>query len=158
MREPEFTDQTGAILRALGITTVLYSLNGSGDSGETTLERVEYESGKVAHELPDVPVAIGDSGLVYKLPDLLENIVADAPQGDWVNNEGGYGSVTVMPFEDEDDLYFECDMTFRDEGDYGDDDDDFVDEDEDDDEEPDDADGNYLSTTPAVLPDGGTVQ
>ena len=156
MREPEFTDQAGAILRALGITTVLYALNGGGDSGETTLERVEYDNGKVAHELPAVPVAIGDSGLVYKLPDLLENMVADAPEGDWVNNEGGYGSVTVMPFEDEESLHVECDMTFRDEGDYGDDDDDFVDE-EDDDEEPDDPDEVHLSIAATVLPNGRTV-
>jgi hypothetical protein len=52
------------------------------------------------------------------LPELLGNIVADAPEGDWVNNEGGYGSVYVRPFEGEEALTIDCDMSYREDGDY----------------------------------------
>lgn len=120
----------GAILRALAITEIEYSLSGGGDSGESTLERVSYEADGVRTSLPDIPIFVTDTGQVWHLPDLLESIVVDAPEGDWVNNEGGYGTVYVRPFEEDDDLAIECDMTFREDGDYGDDDDDdeFIDD------------------------------
>lgn len=124
----------GAILRALNIMEVEYSLSGGGDSGETALERIEYRSGEAGHTLPDIPVSITDNGQIRHLRELLEDIVADAPEGDWVNNEGGYGTVTVFPFDDEEDLAIACDMTFREGCDYGDDEEDeeFVDDDPDD--------------------------
>lgn len=123
-------ERLGAILRALQITEIEYSLSGGGDSGETVLERVEFKSEPTATELPDIPILFGDTGQIRRLPDLLEEIVADAPEGDWVNNEGGYGTVYIRPFEeDEEELWIECDMTFREDGDYGDDEeDDFVDD------------------------------
>ncbi|MDN5925707.1 MAG: hypothetical protein L0I29_01370 [Hyphomicrobiales bacterium] len=127
----EMAERLGAILRALQITEIEYSLSGGGDSGETTLEHVTYAGDPEAHDLPDVPIFISDSGQIRHLPELLEAIVADAPDGDWVNNEGGFGTVYVRPFEDEENLSIECDMSFREDGDYGDDDDDdqFVDDD-----------------------------
>ncbi len=125
----ELTQRLGAILRALQITRIEYCLSGGGDSGETTLERVEYRDSPTSHDLPDIPIFISDTGQTQNLPDLLERIVADAPEGDWVNNEGGFGTVYVRPFEDEEGFSLECDMMFREDGDYGDDDDDeFVDE------------------------------
>ena len=124
----ELAQRLGAILRALQITRIEYSLSGGGDSGETTLERVTYRDNSTSHNLPDIPIFISDTGQIQHLPDLLERIVADAPEGDWVNNEGGFGTVYVRPFEDETDLSLDCDMSFREDGDYGDDDDDFVDD------------------------------
>lgn len=124
----ELAQRLGAILRALQITRIEYSLSGGGDSGETTLERVTYRDNSTSHNLPDIPIFISDTGQIQHLPDLLERIVADAPEGDWVNNEGGFGTVYVRPFEDEMDLSLECDMSFREDGDYGDDDDDVVDD------------------------------
>ena len=119
----DLTERLGAILRALEITEIVYSLNGSGDSGDTDLDSVTYRNDPAAHDLPDIPIFISDSGAIRYLPALLEDIVSDAPDGDWVNNEGGYGTVYVRPFEDQDTLSIECDMTFREDGDYGDDDD-----------------------------------
>lgn len=125
----ETAERLGAILRTLQITKIEYSLNGGGDSGETTLERVTYRNDPLAHDLPDIPIFIGDRGEIRHLSELLENLVADAPEGDWVNNEGGYGTVYVRPFEDEEDLTIDCDMSYREDGDYGDDgDDQFVDD------------------------------
>lgn len=138
----EMAERLGAILRALQITEIEYSLSGGGDSGETMLERVTYRNDPQAHDLPDIPIFIGDRGEIRHLPELLENIVADAPEGDWVNNEGGYGTVYVRPFEDEEEeeLIIECDMSYREDGDYGNDDgdDQFVDDDlvDDDDDGP----------------------
>ncbi|MCG8273895.1 hypothetical protein MIC97_20635 [Aquamicrobium sp. NLF2-7] len=120
----ELKQRLGAILRALHISEIEYSLSGGGDSGETTLERVRFRDDPTSHDLPDIPIFISDTGQIRRLPELLENIVANAPEGDWVNNEGGYGTVYVRPFEDEEDLAIECDMTFREDGDYGDDEDD----------------------------------
>lgn len=120
----ELAEQLGAILRALQITAIEYSLNGGGDSGETAIESVTYRDGTTAAELPEIPVQFTDLGTIMFLPRLLEGIVAEAPEGDWVNNEGGYGTVYVRPFEDEHDLAIECNITFREDGDYGDDDDD----------------------------------
>lgn len=122
-------DPVTALLRALGITEIEFSLSGGGDSGEVTLERISYQDGRTEHKVPDVPTEISNTGAVRSLPDVLEQIVADAPEGDWVNNEGGYGTVVIRPFEEDEDLVIDCDMTFREEGDYGDDDDDFVDDD-----------------------------
>lgn len=112
----ELAQRPGAILRALQITKIEYSLSGGGDSGETTLERVTYRDNPTSHTLPDIPIFISDTGQIQHLPDLLERIVADAPEGDWVNNEGGFGTVYVRPFENEMDLSLECDMTFREDG------------------------------------------
>lgn len=144
-----------ALLRALKITEIEFSLSGGGDSGEVTLEQVTFENGRVAHELPDIPVTVSNDGNPRKLPDVLEGIVADAPEGDWVNNEGGYGTVVIRPVEEDEDLVIDCDVTFRDEGDYGDDeefeDDDFVEVDLD--EDPDEA-----STASSSLACGGAEQ
>ena len=56
----------------------------------------------------------------------LDSIVADIPDGDWFNNEGGYGNVTLYPQETDEDLRVECDMTYGEE----DDDQDFEDDEE----------------------------
>jgi len=139
--------QLMSLLRTLGIEEIEYSLSGGGDSGETTLERVAYRDGRTVHELPNIPVGISATGQVVTIDHLLDGIAGDLPEGDWVNNEGGYGAVFIRPFEDDEDLRFECDMTFREEGDYGDDDV-FVDEDEFDDE--DDSDDDPPPAVPAA--------
>lgn len=134
-------DPVTALLRALGITEIEFSLSGGGDSGEVTLEHISYQDGRTEHKVPDIPTEILNTGAVRTLPDVLEQIVADAPEGDWVNNEGGYGTVVIRPFEEDEDLVVDCDMTFREEGDYGDDDE-FVDE------EPDEELGEPANTPP----------
>ncbi|MGE0282673.1 MAG: hypothetical protein AB7P20_18965 [Rhizobiaceae bacterium] len=119
------------LLAALGIEEIQYSLDGGGDSGDTTLEHVLHAGGRIETRLPDIPIGFHPQGGAYTLDVYLENLVSDLPEGDWVNNEGGYGEVYIRPMADEEDR-FECNMTFRDEDDYEDE----VDFDED----PDDAD------------------
>jgi hypothetical protein len=126
-----------ALLRAIGVEQLEYSLDGGGDSGATTLERIQHRDGRTLDRLPDIPTGIDTNGRPRLLDALLDDLVADLPEGDWVNNEGGYGAVTIRPFEEDEELRFECDMTFRDEGDYGDenDEEEFEDEDLDADED-----------------------
>lgn len=128
-----------ALLRAIGIAELEYSLDGGGDSGDATLERIEHRDARRLDRLPDIPTGVDGAGRPRLLSWLLDDIVADLPDGDWVNNEGGYGTVIVRPFEEDEDLRFDCDMTFREEGDYGDDEDfqekEFDDEDAAEDEE-----------------------
>jgi hypothetical protein len=103
-----------AILKALQISEVRYCLSGGGDSGTTELEQVAYVDGHHG-PLPSVTTGITNCGGIVCLDELLENIVADIPDGDWVNNEGGYGHVTLRPQETDADLRIECDMTYGEE-------------------------------------------
>jgi hypothetical protein len=123
-----------AVLTAIGIQEVEYSLDGGGDSGATTLERIQHVDGRVLETLPRIPIGIDGGGRPYMLEALLDDLVADLPKGDWVNNEGGYGTIVIRPFEDEEDVCFDVDMAYREEGDYGDDEEEFLDDDIDDDD------------------------
>jgi hypothetical protein len=100
-----------AILKALEVSEVRYHLSGGGDSGTTELENVIYRDGHHG-PLPSVTVDITPGGGTLFLDERLENIVADLPDGDWCNNEGGYGHVTLRPQENDADVQVECDMTY----------------------------------------------
>jgi hypothetical protein len=103
-----------AILKALEVREVRYHPSGGGDSGTTELESVFYSGGRTG-PLPSVTVGITSSGGIVCLDERLECIVADIPDGDWCNNEGGYGHVTLRPQENDTDLQVECDMTYGEE-------------------------------------------
>ncbi|MGN6767164.1 MAG: DUF6878 family protein [Rhizobiaceae bacterium] len=113
-------DQIMALLGALGVEEIEFSLDGSGDSGDTSLEHVRYADGHEDNHIPDIAIGFHPRGEAYTLESYLENLASDLPEGDWVNNEGGYGEVFIRPTADEDER-FECNMTFRDE--YEDEDD-----------------------------------
>jgi hypothetical protein len=113
-------DQIMALLGALGIEEIEFSLDGGGDSGDTTLEHVRYADGHEDNRIPDIAIGFHARGEAYTLESYLENLASDLPEGDWVNNEGGYGEVFIRPTADDDER-FECNMTFRDE--YEDEDD-----------------------------------
>ena len=85
-----------------------------------------------------------------RLQNELEDIVAEAPEGDWVNNEGGQGTVVVRPFEDEEEERIECDITYGDEEYDNGEGDDFVDEDDPDDD-PDDPDDDPPPSAPSAF-------
>jgi hypothetical protein len=105
-----------AILKMLKISEVRYCLSGGGDSGTTELEYVLYCDGRNG-PLPTVTLGITDAGGIVCLDECLDRIVADIPDGDWCNNEGGYGHVTLRPQESDEDLQVECDMTYGEESD-----------------------------------------
>ena len=104
-----------AILKALRISEIRYCLSGGGDSGTTELEDVLYCDGRHG-PLPTVTLGITDAGGIVCLDECLDRIVGDIPDGDWCNNEGGYGHVTLYPQESDEDIQFECDMTYGEEG------------------------------------------
>jgi hypothetical protein len=111
-----------AILKQLQIAEVQYSLSGGGDDGTTTLEQVIDKDGNPA-TLPKVTIGISDHGQVVLLAERLDDIICNIPEGDWINNEGGYGTVTLRPQESDEDQQVECDMTYgEDESDYEDED------------------------------------
>lgn len=113
------------LLRALGIDHVSYSLSGGGDSGETTLEEVHFQDEREAKALPDIPLGFTATGEVRMLDPSLAEIAADLPEGDWVNNEGGYGTVTIRPFAPDAHDRLEADMIYCPDRDYDEDEDDF---------------------------------
>ena len=111
------------LLSGIGIDAVTYSLSGGGDAGETELESVHYLGGQDATALPRLPIGFNPDGRPQWLGEYLEGAAADLPEGDWVNNEGGYGTVTFAPTATDPDDRVDIDMTYRPDGDYGDDDD-----------------------------------
>lgn len=118
-------DHCLAILKVIGVSEIQYTLDGEGDSGTTTLDTVHHLDGSSAQLLPPLTIGLGSYAGLLTLADLLDEIVAELPDGDWVNNEGGYGTVILRPHETDADLQVECDMTYRE---YDDDfeDDDFA--------------------------------
>lgn len=104
-------DHCLAILKALEVSEVRYHLSGGGNSGTTELEQLVYSDGR-SGPLPALTVGITGGGSTVSLDERLECIVADLPDGDWCNNEGGYGHVTLRPQETDADLQVECDMTY----------------------------------------------
>lgn len=107
------------LLRALQIDEIAFSLNGSGDSGETNLDHVRYRDGTEATDIPEIPIGIDAVGRPAMLGYSLSEFAAELPDGNWCDNEGGYGTVTIEPFAE--DCPYDCDMTYRQDGDWGDD-------------------------------------
>ncbi|MDF0490433.1 hypothetical protein PX554_20085 [Sphingomonas sp. H39-1-10] len=154
-------DSACDLLRALGIVAATFALDGGGDSGESTLATVRYADGREDYRLPELPIALHNDGRPILLGGFLEDYSSDLPDGDWVNNEGGYGTVTIRPLETDPHERVECDMTYRADDDYDDDDYD-EDDDPDDPDDPDEPDamldafeiaGTAADDSPDLLPD-----
>jgi hypothetical protein len=103
-----------AILKALQIAEVSYCLNGSGDEGTAELDRVLYAGGE--GPFPAVTIGITDAGDTVNLEDRLLDLVYELPEGDWINNEGGHGTVILRPQEADPDCQVECNMTYGEDG------------------------------------------
>lgn len=109
-----------SLLQALEIELIVFDLNGGGDDGEVHLEEIRCRDGSALEEIPALPIAITTYGAIATLDSFLSDAAADAPDGDWVNNEGGYGTITIFPFAPDPGDWLTCEMTFRE---YGDEDD-----------------------------------
>lgn len=117
--------QTGtvmALLRALDIIEIRFHLSGGGDSGDCEISAVIYADGRETTQVPRLPIGFNGAGNIEFLDIFLENFASDLPEGDWVNNEGGHGDVSIYPNETDEDRRFACDMTYGDDEDEGDDD------------------------------------
>lgn len=115
------------LLATLGIVEVRYDLNGEGDSGDCTLEYVCYRDGRQDARLPSIPIGFSDAGEIQLLDEVLERTAADLPESDWVNNDGGYGTVSFFPCAICAEDRVVCDMTYRDGADDYDEDEEFDD-------------------------------
>jgi hypothetical protein len=140
-----------AILKALQIEEVSYCLSGGGDSGTVDVNGVLYADGHLG-VMPTVTVGITDGGDLVTLAERLENLVYDLPDGDWINNEGGYGNVYLRPQKLDPGLQVECDMT------WGDDNDEPDFEDEEESEEPDFKDPNPGASDQPLAIDDSALQ
>jgi hypothetical protein len=130
-------DHCLAILKALQIAEVSYCLSGGGDSGTVEINHVLYADGRHG-PLPTVTLGVSDAGGTICLDERLENIIYELPDGDWINNEGGYGNVVLHPQETDPECQVECDMTYGEDGESPDfeDDDEFASDFDDHDLEP----------------------
>jgi hypothetical protein len=114
-----------AILKALQITEVSYCLSGGGDQGTVEINHVLHAGGHCG-PMPPVTAGVSDSGSTISLDERLENLIYDLPDGDWINNEGGHGTVVLRPQEENPEDQIACDMTYGEDSDEPD----FEDEDE----------------------------
>lgn len=121
MELENYRDQAFAVLTKYGISKVVVTFDGSGDSGQ--IENIEFTS---LFEHPDDfyyttavdlswvehQTTIGEfkDGAYVTRPnpnppnlremvETLANKVLDASQYDWYNNDGGYGEVIMLPGE-----------------------------------------------------------
>lgn len=121
------------ILRSLRIEEVCFELNGGGDSGDTTLRHVRYQGASETQvELPQFKIGLNSYGQPVDLADILEQFASDVPDIDWINNDGGSGTVTLRPLEEPED-WIENTVTYH-EPDDDLEEDDFQDDEFDDDE------------------------
>ena len=86
-----------AVLAALGVEEVTYTLDGSCDSGDVTLDAVRYADGREDMDLPEQAIGFDDSGRVRMLGEVLEDLAADLPEGNWWDGSGGHGTVVLRP-------------------------------------------------------------
>ena len=89
-----------AALAAAGVTSVVVTFDGSGDSGQ--IENLEVKAGDAFVDLPDTPVEIARTEFFCEnvdrrtepLREALESVcymILEAKHGGWENNEGAYG-------------------------------------------------------------------
>src|SRR5260370_2554229 len=64
-----------ALLRAIGIQELEYSLDGGGDSGDSTLESIQHVDGRLLDTLPNLPPGIDGTGPARPPPSLLTPLV-----------------------------------------------------------------------------------
>lgn len=100
-------------LRELELEEAVVSLDGSGDSGDATFDSAVTRAGETLYQLPTVTVLPTRYG--NTLDALVRDVASNAPDGNWYDNEGGYGTVTFYPFAADSDDTVVCDMTYRDE-------------------------------------------
>ena len=75
----------------LGVVEISIEFSGSGDSGD--LDDVYFRTEKDSYEYIDMP----DDKAENLIRDFALDIIASKVNtvGDWVNNEGGYGTITI---------------------------------------------------------------
>ena len=89
-----------AALAAAGITSVVVTFEGYGDSGQ--IENLEVKSGDCLVDLPDAPVEIARTEFfcetvdrcIEPLREAIESVcylILEARHGGWENNEGAHG-------------------------------------------------------------------
>ena len=98
-----------AQLKELGVTDVTFEFEGGGDEGQInavhTEPKVNTSRPFLGNEVAkDLFTEDGGHQLYADLRDVLETWaykLLDETGEDWVNNEGGYGSITVTGFQKE---------------------------------------------------------
>ena len=108
-----------AQLKELGVTDVTFEFEGGGDEGQIeevlTEPKVSLAVPFLGNEVAKDLFTIDDYQQYADLRDVLESWaykLLDETGEDWVNNEGGYGSITVTGFQS-DKLEVVTDMNVR---------------------------------------------
>lgn len=104
-------DDVVSILATLGIEEICFRLEGSGDSGDIEIEdeilwKTTHPDGQAVEKMDLSQIPFGQSNLLETIMGSVEGW----PDGDWVNNEGGSGTVMIRPFDTENPI--SIDMTY----------------------------------------------
>lgn len=88
------------LLRAKGVGSVVFAYDGGGDDGQVG-DAVAYPKGVDPHKQENAALVMElPDAFVEPLRDLAFSILGHYCPGDWVNNEGGYGSILIVLGED----------------------------------------------------------
>ena len=81
-------------IKNLGVNKIEITFSGSGDSGD--IDEVQFIANEWDDITSDITSKIGDDCIDH-FRDIAHNIIEDKvdPIGDWVNNEGGFGTITI---------------------------------------------------------------
>jgi hypothetical protein len=81
-------------IKNLGVNKIEITFSGSGDSGD--IDEVQFIANEWDDITPDITSKIGDD-CINHFRDVAYNIIEDKvdPIGDWVNNEGGFGTIII---------------------------------------------------------------
>jgi hypothetical protein len=122
----EVLNQAMDLLDTWGVESLVFRLDGGGDSGDVTVEacnfketsdpsilekrrpileigiegvlrRVPWHIPDASERNPGLPQSEYASQSRWSLFTALENEIAEIPDFDWVNNEGGSGTITIYP-------------------------------------------------------------
>lgn len=81
-------------IKNLGVNKIEITFSGSGDSGD--IDEVTFITNDWDDITSDITSKIGDD-CINHFRDIAYNIIEDKvdPIGDWVNNEGGFGTIYI---------------------------------------------------------------
>jgi hypothetical protein len=82
-------------IKNLGVNKIEITFSGSGDSGD--VDEVQFIANEWDDITTDITSKIGDD-CINHFRDLAYNVIEDKVNtvGDWVNNEGGFGTITIF--------------------------------------------------------------
>jgi hypothetical protein len=108
--ELDLSDTRDALkfLASLGIMKVTIGFDGGGDSG--SLGDITFEGITEGREMLKPP-ELGDMTILDFVSNLADRLLEET-QYDWYNNDGGFGTITIVPGDEQRPLHVDMNVRF----------------------------------------------